>query len=186
MAAAIGSSMMSASRAPARCADVLDGAPLHLGDAGGHADDHARMLPRPALVGLLDEVAEHRLGDFEVGDDAVLERAGWPRWCRACARPCASRRRRRRGPRRSRGRWRRPRVPRAGRPTLDVHERIGGAQVDPQVAAQPGEQPRSQRRARRASLRFPEHRPAPFPAVMSSLAAASSSARAAQRQPDRR
>jgi len=29
----------------------------------------------PLAVGLLDEVPEHRLGDLEVGDDAVLEGA---------------------------------------------------------------------------------------------------------------
>ena len=52
------------------------GALLDLGDARGHADDHARLrLPREAVhPGLVDEVAQHRLGDLEVGDDAVLER----------------------------------------------------------------------------------------------------------------
>ncbi len=54
-----------------------DGALLDGGDAGGHAHDDARTR-RPgiaALAGLLDEVVEHDLGDVEVGDDAVLERA---------------------------------------------------------------------------------------------------------------
>ena len=54
-----------------------DGALLDRGDAGGHAhDDAGARAPRVvALAGLLDEVAEHDLGDVEVGDDAVLERA---------------------------------------------------------------------------------------------------------------
>ncbi len=48
---------------------------LDLGDAGGHAHDHARLgLPGEALhARLVDEVAKHRLGDLEVGDDAVLQ-----------------------------------------------------------------------------------------------------------------
>jgi hypothetical protein len=39
----------------------------------GHADDHAG-LGEPALVHLLDEVAQHLLADLEVGDHAVLQR----------------------------------------------------------------------------------------------------------------
>ena len=60
-------------RAPGRQAGLLDGALLDAGDAGGHADDDARVRPA-VLVDLLDEVAEHLLGDVEVGDHAVLER----------------------------------------------------------------------------------------------------------------
>ena len=55
-------------------ARLLDRALLHAGDARGHAHDDARMRPA-VLVHLLDEVAQHLLGDVEVGDDAVLERA---------------------------------------------------------------------------------------------------------------
>ena len=53
---------------------VLDGALLHLRDLRRHADDDARADPHVAVVGLLDEVGEHLLGDFEVSDDAVLHR----------------------------------------------------------------------------------------------------------------
>ena len=53
---------------------LLDGALLDPGDARRDADDDARVR-EAVLVDLLDEVAEHLLGDVEVGDDAVLERA---------------------------------------------------------------------------------------------------------------
>ena len=53
---------------------LLDGAPLDAGDAGRDADDDARV-GEAVLVHLLDEVAEHLLGDVEVGDHAVLQRA---------------------------------------------------------------------------------------------------------------
>ena len=52
---------------------LLDRALLDAGDAGRHADDDARVRPA-VLVHLLDEVAQHLLGDVEVGDHAVLER----------------------------------------------------------------------------------------------------------------
>ena len=51
---------------------VFDGALFHLGNLRGHADDDAGMHQHLAVVRLLDEVVEHLLGDFEVGDDAVL------------------------------------------------------------------------------------------------------------------
>ena len=54
---------------------LLDGALLDLGDAEGDADDDARLDQRAAVVRAGDEVAEHRLGDLEVGDDAVAQRA---------------------------------------------------------------------------------------------------------------
>ena len=47
---------------------------LDLGDARGHADDDARADQGLAVVHLLDEVAQHLLGDLEVGDHAVLQR----------------------------------------------------------------------------------------------------------------
>ena len=53
---------------------LLDRALLDAGDAGRDADDDARVR-EAVLVHLLDEVAEHLLGDVEVGDHAVLERA---------------------------------------------------------------------------------------------------------------
>src|SRR4051794_7072305 len=54
-------------------AGLLDGPFLDTGDAGGHADDDARVRPA-VLVHLLDEVAEHLLRHLEVGDHPVLER----------------------------------------------------------------------------------------------------------------
>ena len=66
---------------------LLDGALLDSGDAGGDADDDARVR-EAVLVHLLDEVAEHLLGDVEVGDDAVLQRAdGGDRAGRAAEHP---------------------------------------------------------------------------------------------------
>ncbi len=53
---------------------VLHGALLHLRNLGGHADHDARMHQHLAVVRLLDEVVQHLLGDFEVGDHAVLHR----------------------------------------------------------------------------------------------------------------
>jgi hypothetical protein len=53
---------------------VADRPLLDLGDALGHADDDARLDQGLAVVGPVDEVAHHRLGDLEVGDDAVLHR----------------------------------------------------------------------------------------------------------------
>ena len=91
---------------------VLDGALLDPVTPGGNADDHARV-GKAMLVHLLDEVPQHLLGDVEVGDDAVLERAGSPRSCRACARASASPRHRRRARRRCAGRSRRRTAPRA-------------------------------------------------------------------------
>ena len=54
---------------------LKDGALLDRRDTGGNADDNARTRgPRIALLGrLVDKVAEHGLGNIEVGDDAVLE-----------------------------------------------------------------------------------------------------------------
>src|SRR5262249_37970706 len=54
---------------------LLHRALLHLGDAERNADDDARPHQCLAVVNLLDEVAQHRLGDVEVGDHAVFERS---------------------------------------------------------------------------------------------------------------
>ncbi len=54
---------------------ILDRALFDFGDAGGHGDDDARTaLPAAAVADLVDEGLEHRLGDFEIGDDAILHR----------------------------------------------------------------------------------------------------------------
>jgi len=48
---------------------------LHIGDAAGHGDDEPGLGEGVAAVHLLDEVAQHLLGDVELGDDPVGERA---------------------------------------------------------------------------------------------------------------
>ena len=53
---------------------LLDCTLLDAGHARRDADDDARVR-EAMLVHLLDEVAQHLLGDVEVGDDAVLQRA---------------------------------------------------------------------------------------------------------------
>ena len=55
-----------------RQARLLDRPRLDLGDAGGHAHDHARARPA-ARLRLAQEVAQHLLGDLEVGDHAVAQ-----------------------------------------------------------------------------------------------------------------
>ncbi len=51
---------------------IDDGALFHLRDFAGHADHDARMHQHFAAVRLLNEVIQHALGDFEIGDDAVF------------------------------------------------------------------------------------------------------------------
>ena len=53
---------------------LADGPLLDAGDARRHADHDPRPGQRAPIVGALDEVAKHRFGDLEVGDDAVLDR----------------------------------------------------------------------------------------------------------------
>ena len=53
---------------------LLHGPLLDLGDARGSADDQARMGHAP-VEHLADEVAQHLLGDLEIGDHAVAQRA---------------------------------------------------------------------------------------------------------------
>src|SRR5581483_4660394 len=47
---------------------------FHFGDAEGHADDDARPHQGAAIMNFLNEVAEHRFGDLEIRDHAVLQR----------------------------------------------------------------------------------------------------------------
>ncbi len=51
----------------------LDRPPLDRRRARGHADDHLGPGEAVAVVHLADEVLDHLLGDFEVGDDAVAQ-----------------------------------------------------------------------------------------------------------------
>src|SRR5258708_38093853 len=53
---------------------IHDRALFDLRDLRGHADHDARVHQHFAVVGLLDEVIEHSLGYFEVGDDAAFHR----------------------------------------------------------------------------------------------------------------
>ena len=74
IAAAIGSSIRRAQRAPALMRGVPHGPLLHLGDTRGDPDQH----PRPgdagvSVVHLLDEVMNHLLGDVEVADHPVAQ-----------------------------------------------------------------------------------------------------------------
>src|SRR5213075_1473389 len=50
-------------------------AAFHGGGAGRHADDDLGVHEALAVVDLADEVLDHLLGDFEVGDDPVAHRA---------------------------------------------------------------------------------------------------------------
>src|SRR4030065_363055 len=65
---------------------LTDRAPFHLGGAARHANDDARRrLEQALLVYLADEVFEHFAGHGEVGDHAVLHRAGRPDRARGAA-----------------------------------------------------------------------------------------------------
>ena len=48
-------------------------AALHLGNAGGNADDHPGTREHTVAAGLFEEVLQHIGGDVEIGDDAVLQ-----------------------------------------------------------------------------------------------------------------
>src|SRR5260370_913845 len=51
---------------------IHDSALFHLGNLRGDANHDARMYQPLPVMGLLDEVVQHLLGDFEVSDDAVF------------------------------------------------------------------------------------------------------------------
>src|SRR5260370_913842 len=51
---------------------IHDSALFHLGNFRGDANHDARMYQPLPVMGLLDEVVQHLLGDFEVSDDAVF------------------------------------------------------------------------------------------------------------------
>lgn len=56
----------------------LDGPLLHLGNARGHADHDPGTHQAARIVHFGDEVAQHGLGHFKVGDDAVLHGTDGP------------------------------------------------------------------------------------------------------------
>ena len=87
--------MRRAQRAPALRRRVADGALLDLGHARRDAEQHPRPRDQPdPVVDLVHEVLDHLLGDVEVADDAVAERADRDDWWRASGRPSAWPRRR--------------------------------------------------------------------------------------------
>ena len=140
IAAAIGSSIRYAWRAPAdrqASSTARFSTPV---TPDGHADDDARVRPA-VLVHLLDEVAQHLLGHVEVGDHAVLQRPDGARSCpgvrpsiRLASMPTA---------------WTSPvresiattrRLGQHDAAAAHVDERVGGAEVDRHVtAAEAGE-----------------------------------------------
>ena len=75
IAAAIGSSIKVDATRPGCERGLLDGPLLDLGHARRRAHDQPRM-GAAAVEDLADEVAEHLLGDLEVGDHPVTEGSG--------------------------------------------------------------------------------------------------------------
>jgi hypothetical protein len=53
---------------------LLDGAAFHGSRTRRHADHDLGMGEGTTVVNLRDEMLDHRLGDFEIGDDAVAQR----------------------------------------------------------------------------------------------------------------
>ena len=53
----------------------LNRAAFHRGRAGGHADDDHGIGEGAAVMHFADEMLDHFFGDFEIGDDAVAQRA---------------------------------------------------------------------------------------------------------------
>ena len=74
MAAAIGCSMSCGSAAPGPPGGLGDGPLLHLGDGRRHADQHAGPV-EPGDPDPLQQQPDHALGDVEVGDGAAAQRA---------------------------------------------------------------------------------------------------------------
>ena len=113
IAAAIGSSIRRAQRAPALSAASRTARFSTSVTPDGMPEQHPRPRDEPdPVVHLVHEVLDHLLGHVEVADDPVAERAdGDDRWP-ASGRPCASPRRRSRAPAWS---WRRSRRPTARR-----------------------------------------------------------------------
>jgi hypothetical protein len=60
---------------PGGCGRFVHGAFLHLGDSRWHRDDDPRPKPSAPVVDLADEMPEHRLGHFIIGDHPVAQRS---------------------------------------------------------------------------------------------------------------
>ena len=134
IAAAIGSSIRYAWRAPAErqaSSTARFSTPV---TPDGHADHDARVRPA-VLVHLLDEVAQHLLGHVEVGDHAVLQRADrgdGPRRAAEHALGLDPDRVHLAGLRVDRDHGR---LPEHDAAAADVDQGVGGAEVDGHVAA---------------------------------------------------
>src|SRR5208283_4687645 len=120
------------------------GALLDRGDAERHADDdtRARTHERLARVNLLDEVAQHVLGDLEVGYDAVLERPdGDDRARRAAEHLLRLGSDREHAPRAARIFLHRDhrRLVAHDAFALHIDEGVGGAEIDCQIVGEPTE-----------------------------------------------
>src|SRR5581483_1298248 len=112
---------------------LLDGALLDLRDAGWRAHDQTGMGSL-TIENLTDEVAQHLLGDLEVGDHAVTQRAaGGDRRRRAPDHPLGVRADRVHLPAAGVGRHDR-RLGDHDPLTLDVDQRVRGPEIDRHVA----------------------------------------------------
>ena len=70
---------------PSQNGRVNDRAFFHLGDARRYANHDARAHKTPRIVNLGDKVAQHGLGNFKVGDNAVFHGADSPDVARGSA-----------------------------------------------------------------------------------------------------
>ena len=128
----------------------------------GHADHHARLHP-PALVHLVDEVAQHLLADLEVGDDAVLQRPDGLDVARRAAdhalglEPDGERASVLHVDRDDRGLVEHDAAP------ADVDERVGGPEIDRHVAAHDGRETLVSTMSERASCPMAVRRRQPTP-----------------------
>ena len=112
---------------------------FHLGDSGRHRDHDPRAGAHPAVVHLGDEMPQHRLSHFEVGNDAVFQRPNGHNIGRSASEHAlcfvadgehfhgAGLHRHDR------------RLAQDDALILDVNERVGGAKIDPDVAGEPTE-----------------------------------------------
>ena len=116
-----------------------DGAFFDFGDARGNRDHHPGTGADAAVVHFRDEMAQHRLGHFEIGDDAVLERSHGNDVGRRAAEHAFrlvadGQHLGSAGLHRYNGRF-------AQNDTLilDVNEGVGGTEIDPDVTGEPTE-----------------------------------------------